>query len=488
MPETMSGKAVSGMAWTGFERLGTQAIQFLVGIVIARVLMPSDFGIIGMLTIFIAVAQTFLDSGFANALIQKKDRTDVDYSTVFYFNLAVSLLLYGLFYATAPLIATFYKMPELRDVARVISLSLIVNGLSIVQTARLSIELNFKLQSLGSLVSVILSGAVGIAMAYAGYGAWALVFQTLTVVTSRTIILWVFSHWHPLWAFSVESFKRLFAFGSKLLCSGMINTIYQNLYTLVIGRHFNAAQVGFFNRGELFARLPADTMTQTVVKVNFPILSAYQDDNDKLIHTYRKLLRLPMFVLYFVFACMIGVASPMVEVVLGQKWLPCVTVLQILCLGYMWSPLTHINLNLLYVKGRSDLVLRLALIKKPIAFAILFASNPFGIGWMCVERALYFFIAFVLNCYYTRKILAYGFLNQLRELLPIIANAAVMIGIERLAMAFVSSPLPKLLLGIVAGCASYLAFALFTKDESLKDLYGILLSKVPKTRKDDDGH
>ncbi|MCD8266010.1 MAG: lipopolysaccharide biosynthesis protein [Prevotellaceae bacterium] len=468
------------MAWTGFERLGTQAIQFIVGIVIARVLMPSDFGIIGMLTIFIAIAQTFLDSGFANALIQKKDRTEVDYSTVFYFNIAISLVLYGLFYVSAPFIASFYNMPQLKSVARVISLSLIINGLSIVQTARLSIELNFKLQSLGSLVSIIISGVVGIAMAYAGFGAWALVFQTLTLAASRTLILWLFSHWRPLWAFSVVSFRKLFSFGSKLLCTGMINTIYQNLYTLVIGKAFNAAEVGFFNRGELFARLPADTMTQTVVKVNFPILSEYQNDDVKLIHAYRKLLRMPMYVLYFIFACIIGAASPMIEVVLGEKWLPCVPVLQILCLGYMWSPLTHINLNLLYVKGRSDLVLKLELIKKPIAFAILFASIPFGIGWMCAGRALYFFVAFVLNCYYTRKILNYGFLPQLRELLPVIVNAALMVGVITLAMLPCHTVWTKLLAGLLAGIASYLIFSLLTQDESMRDLKDIVMNKTKR--------
>ncbi len=468
------------MAWTGFERLATQAIQLIVGIIIARILSPEDYGIIGMLTIFIAVAQTFLDSGFANALIQKKNRTEIDYSTVFYFNIAISLLLYGLFFVSSPYIADFYNMPILKDVMRVFSLSLIVNGLSIVQTARLSIELNFRLQSLGTIFSIIVSGIVGIAMAYGGYGAWALVFQVLSAALVRTLVLWIFSQWRPIWAFSVESFKRLFSFGSKLLCSSMINTLYQNMYTLVIGKFFNAADVGFFSRGDHFARLPADTMTQTVVKVNFPILSEYQDDNEKLVQAYKKLLRVPMFLLYPILAIMIAVASPLIEFVLGEKWLPCVPILQVLCLGYMWSPLTHINLNLFYVKGRSDLVLKLELIKKPIAFVILFASLPFGISWMCIGRAAYFFIAFFLNCYYTGKILNYGFLPQMKEIIPIIVNAAIMVAVATLAMRTVNATLPKLIVGMASGAISYIVYSVVTSDESFKELKDIIRMRMKR--------
>ena len=469
------------MAWTGFERIASIGIQFIIGIIIARLLSPKDYGIMGMLAIFIAIAQTFLDSGFANALIQKKDRTNVDYSTVFYFNTIISFVLYGIMFIAAPAIAAFYSMPILTDVTRVVTISLIINGLSIIQTAKLSIDLNFKLQSIASILSVILSGILGIVLAILEYGVWALVFQTIAAALVRTIILWLFSHWRPMFTFSIQSFKTLFSFGSKILCSGMINTIYQDLYTLVIGRCFSAADVGFYNRANQFSFLPANTMTQTVLKVNFPILSQYQNDNIQLLQAYKKLLRIPIFILYPIMFGIMAIASPLVEILLGSKWLPCVPILQILCMGYIWSPLTHINLNLLYVKGRSDLVLKLEFIKKPIAFIILFASIPFGLIGMCIGRAFYFFLAFFLNCFYTNKILNYNFKTQIREIMPIILNSIIMVGFINLSILIFDSALTKTIIGMITGSASYILFAFLIKDESLKDIKRIVLQKLHKS-------
>lgn len=476
----VKSKAISGMAWTGIERLATQTIQFIIGIIIARILMPSDYGIVGMLAIFMAIAQTFLDSGFASALIQKKDRTDVDYSTVFYFNIVVSCVLYGVFYVSAPWIASFYNMPILNDVTRITTLSLIISGLTIVQQAKLTIDLKFRELAIASVFSVLLSGVCGIIMAYNGLGVWALVFQGLLSALSRTSILWLSSKWRPSFMFSIESFKRLFSFGSKLLCSGMINTIYNNLYTLVIGKAFNASEVGFYNRANQFATLPSATITQMVVNVNFPILSQMQDDNERLVKTYRKLLCAPLFILTPVLIGIAAVGYPLVEVILGEKWLPCVPYLQILCIGCLFNPLTHINLNLLYVKGRSDLVLKLELIKKPIGFLILFVSIPFGIWWMCFGAALYNFIAFVFNCYYTKKILNYGFFMQMRELANIFINGIIMGMIITVIMSPFHNVCLKLIMGILSGAISYLLYAYFTKEQSFFDIKAIIIKRMYK--------
>ncbi len=461
----MKSAATRGMAWTGLERIVSQAMQFVIGIVIARMLSPDDYGVVGMLAVFMAVAQTFLDSGFANALIQRQDRTETDYATVFYFNLAAAVVLYALFYISAPFIAEFYSLPELTDVARVVSLALIINGLSIVQTAKLTIDLNFRLQSLVSIVAVAVSGVVGIVLAYNGLGVWSLVFQMLGAAFCRTVALWLFSHWRPIAAFSAQSFKRLFSFGSKLLCSSLINTIYNNVYTLVIGRCFAATEVGLFNRGNQFAQLPADTITQVVVKVNYPLLSECQRDNARLVDTYRRLLRTPMTLLFPAMLGLAAVAEPLIDVLLGAQWTACVPILQILCLGYVWAPLTHINLNLLYVKGRSDLVLRLEVIKKPIAFAILFVSIPFGLMWMCAGRAIYNFVAFSINCYYTRKLLGYGLWAQLREVMPIAANSLVMSAVAIFAMSQFDTSIVKLAVGVGAGAVTYIILSLVTKQK-----------------------
>lgn len=480
MQNGVKKKAVSGMAWTAMSRFATQFIQFVIGIIIARVLLPSDYGIVGMLAIFMAVAQSFVDSGFANALIQKKDRKDIDFSTTFFFNTFLSLLLYGLFFISAPWIAAFYNMPILTDVARVVSLSLIINGLTIVQTAKLTIDLNFRLQAIASILSVLISGGIGIFLAYTGWGVWALVYQGVASALTRCVILWVYSRWMPSFVFSLDSFRKLFSFGSKILCSGLINTVYNNLYTLVIGKAFSPAEVGFYTRGNHFVSLPSQTIRQAVTKVNYPILASLQDNNEELISTYRKLLRTPLFILYPIIFGMAVLAEPMVLVLLGEKWLPCVPILQVLCFGVMWNPLTHINLNLLYVKGRSDLVLRLELIKKPIAFLILFSMIPFGVIWMCVGNALYDFIAFTFNCYYTKKMLNYGFFDQMKELVPIILRVLVMcVGIF-ITIYFIDSSFLKLITGIIVGLIIYLFLSAREGDQSYLELKKILLKKTSK--------
>ena len=484
MGDNLRSAAVKGMAWTGVERLATQVLRFLISLVMARLLVPADYGIVGMLSIFLAIAGTFQDSGFGAALIQKKDRTEEDYSTVFYFNLAISIICYGLFFVGAPLIARFYKLPDLIPITRVIALGLIINAFSAIQQTRLTINLRFGTQAILSIVSLVVSSTIGITLAYKGYGAWALVWSSILGGAINVVILWIVARWHPILAFSTQSFKRLFGFGSKLLCSSMINTIYGNLYTLVIGRAFGAAEIGHFNRANGFASLPTETITGIVLKVNYPILSRFQDDNERLASAYKRLLRTPLFLLISVLFGMAAVAEPMVRVLIGDKWLPCVPFLQVLCLGMMWNPLTHINLNLLYVKGRTDLVLKLELIKKPIAFAILMAMIPFGIMWMCVGKAAYDFIAFCFNCYYTNKVLKFGFWAQMREIVPMIINALLMAGVAILAMALFEKPLYKLFAGVLAGMISYLAGAVIYREESLAYLLDMIRQKFSGFNRD----
>lgn len=475
MSDGLKKKSIKGMAWTGVSRLLKQVIQFSIGILLARQLMPEDYGIIGMLAIFIAIAETFLDSGFASALIQKKDRTEVDYSTVFFFNVVISLVLYAIIFISAPWIADFYSIPVLTDVTRVVSLALIINGLTIIQTAKLSIELNFHLQAIADISSVLIGGLLALYLAYHGWGVWSLVFQGVCSAAIRAFILWVFSRWRPLWAFSYESFRRMFSFGSKLLCSGMINTIYENLYTLVIGKAFTASQVGFFNRGDHFAQLPTKTILEMVVKVNYPILSSMQDDEAKLTATYKKLLAAPMFLLYPILTLLMVLAAPLIEILIGAKWLPSVPILQIICIGCMFEPLTHINLNLLYVKGRTDLVLKLELIKKPIGFLLLFVSIPFGVLWMCAGRSLYSLIAYMFNCYYTDKMIHYGFFSQMKVLLPIIFRSVLMGIVVFFVIQCLDNLWAKMFFGSITAVVSYTLFCILSKDDTFLEVSSLLM-------------
>lgn len=478
METKIKNKAVRGMAWTGIERLGTQVIQFVIGIIIARVLLPRDYGLIGMLAIFMGIAQAFLDSGFSNALIQKKDRNAVDYSTVFYFSIVIGCILYVILFLSAPYIAKFYHQPILTLIIRVYMLTLVINGLAIVHTAKLTINLDFKSQAIISIISIICSGSVGIFLAYNNYGVWALVWQGITSALIKAILTWIFCKWIPLLKFSNDSFRRLFSFGSKLLVSSLINNIYSNISTLVIGKVFQASDLGFFTRANQFCQLPTQTITNVVLKVNFPILSQLQDDNEKLLSAYTSLLRTPVYLLYPVLFGLSLLSKPLIIILLGEKWIEASYLIPILAFGCLWDPLTNVNLNLLYVKGRSDLVMKLEFIKKPIAFVMLLCAIPFGLKGMCISISLYSFIAFCFNCFYTKKILNYGFCKQFNEILPIFGYCFIMgFAIEIINYIDISNWL-NLSLGVLIGGIVYLGTSYVLRDKSFLSLLHLLDSKL----------
>lgn len=474
----LKSSAVNGALWTALEKIVRQGVQFVIGIILARLLLPEDFGMVGMLAIFIAIAQAFANSGLQGALIQKKNSTDTDCSTIFYFNLVVSVVCYLILFVTAPWIGDFYSMPVLADVLRVSAFSIVIISLSAVHNTRLTKALRFREQSIVSVVSMIVSGVTGLLLAYRGWGVWALVFQTLMGQLMTTLLLIGISRWWPRWEFSMQSFRQLWGFGSRILCSSLINTVYTHLYTLVIGKAFSPITVGYYNRGNQFALLPIQTMTDMTVKINFPILSKIQDDDEQLLRAYKKLLTVPLFLLYPLLTGMAVLGEPFILLLIGEKWLPCVLIMQILCIGYMFSPLTYINLNLLYVKGRTDLVLKLELMKKPIAFFILFGTLPFGLIPMVLGMALYDFIAFAFNCYYTGKFLHYGIGRQLREILPIWINCAIMAAVIYAVVYFFDSPVLKLVVGIPVGMLTYWLYARFTHDVNLQEVTSIIRSKL----------
>lgn len=480
MSKTLKQQAVSGIAWTSVERFTQQIIQFVLGIAIARILAPQDYGIIGMTAIFFAVATTFIDSGFGSALIQKKDRNEVDYSTCFYFNVLVGVALYAILWIASPAIADFYRTPILCDVTRVLGLTMLINSLSISQTAKMTAEMKFKEMAIISIVTQLVTGLIGLYLAYAGWGVWALVFQQLSSCLARLLMMELFLRWYPRWVFSKSSFKHMFSYGSKILCSGLINTVYDNLYTLVIGRAFSAKEVGYYNRGNQFAILPTNTILSIFMKVAFPLMAQVQDDVENLKTAYKKFLRVPLFVLYPLLFGLIALAKPLILVLLGEKWLPAVPLLQVLCIGSFFDPLTHINLNILYVKGRTDLVLRLELIKKPIAFILLFSMIPLGLWWLCFGRAIYGFIAYSFNCYYTGKFINFGFWKQMYYNVPVLLKSGIMGALCYACLYVFDKPLVQLFMGIVVGAISYISMAIVTKDETLNDVKQILFTKDKK--------
>lgn len=480
MVASTKNRIVSGMFWTFGSQLFMQLGGFVIGIILARMLSPDDYGLVGMLSIFMAIAQSLLDSGFSNALVQKKDRTGEDYSTVFYFNIGISVLLYAILYLSAPYIAKFYDIPLLTRVTRIIALSIIINGLTIVQTAKLTVELNFRLQFVSTASSMLLSGALGIYLAYSGLGVWALVWQSVSYTFIKAVVLWVFSHWHPQFTFSVASFKSLFSYGSKLLVSGLLHTVYTNLYTLTIGKAFKASDVGYYNRANGYGLIPYNVFSQAVNNVIFPVLSEMQDDNERLLYHYQKMMRIPMYV-YVPLMFGIAVLSPtLIEILIGSKWLPCAIYMQILCLGYTFAPLSSLNLNLLYVKGRSDITLKLDLIKKPIGIVLLFATLPFGLTVMCIGKAVYELVAFALNCYYTKKILNFGLILQLKNVIVFFLYAAVMSVAVYFLAAHCTSLWVKLLGGTATGVVVYLLLSVIFREKTLQELLAVLKERLKR--------
>ena len=477
MEQNLKSKTLSGFLWSAIERFSLQSVQFVINIIMARLLVPSDYGMIGMLAIFLQISQVFIDSGFTNALIQRKDRTETDFSTVFYFNILIALIFYGVLFISAPAIARFYDMPELINVTRIIAFTLIINSLSAVHRTILIIDVNFKTQSKISLSAALISGCLGIWMAYTGWGVWGLVWQTILNSILLTILFHYFVRWKPLLTFSVQSFKRLFSFGSKLLVSGMIHTIYKNLYTIVIGKRFSAVDLGYYTRAEQFAMFPSSNLNAIISRVIFPVLSTIQDDDDELKTVYRKYICLSSYIIFPLMVGLSALAKPTIELLLTEKWSGVVILLQILCFDWMFDHLSMINLNLLYVKGRSDLALKLEIVKKTIATTILFISIPFGLIGMCCGRVLYSLIATYLNSRYTKSLIGLSFYDQMKDIFPYIILTFIM-GISVYSISFFNlSNINHLIIGIIIGIFLYMTMSSVLKLDSYKILFQLIKNK-----------
>ncbi len=446
-------------------------------IVMARVLTPEDYGLVGMLTIFIAISQALVDSGFSQALIRKQDRTEIDNSTVFYFNIGIGLILYLILFFCAPLIARFYNEPLLTPMTRVISISVVINSLVVVQRALLTIEIDFKTQAKASLVAAITAGAIGIVMAYSGYGVWAIVWFQLSNLGVNMILLWILSKWRPSRKYSWKSFRELFAFGSKLAASGVIDTVYNNVYLLVIGKIFNASDLGYYTRASQFAQFPSSNITGILQRVTFPVLCSIQNDNERLEHVYRRFLRLSAFVIFPLMTGLAAVAHPLIMILLKEQWAFAATLLSIICFSMMWYPVHAINLNLLQVKGRSDLFLKLEIIKKIIGITMLCATIPLGLIAMCAGSIVTSIICLTINTYYTGKLINVGFLKQMQDLLPTLAYSLSMGAIVWCIVQLIPDSRIQLITGIAAGITYFFAVTWLTRSADLRELISFIRSK-----------
>lgn len=424
--QSLKEKTVKGVGWSAIDSIARYGITFFVSIVLARLLSPDEYGLIGIITVFITVFNGIVDGGFTNALIRKQDVADQDYNTAFITNLVVSVFLAILLFLLSPLIAAFFEREELTMLTRVMSVIVVVNGLAIVQKAKLTKKVDFKTQTKITLIASVASGAVGIVLALIGFGVWALVGQQITNQSLNTLLLWIFSRWRPTFVFSVASFRELWGFGWKLLVSGLIDSIWREIYQVIVGKFYSTETLGQYTRGQQFASLFSTNISAVVQRVSYPVLSSIQDDKTRLKDGYKRVIKTTMMV---TFACMLGLAAiskSMVYVLIGEKWLPCVPMLQIICFQMMLYPLHAINLNMLQVQGRSDLFLKLEIIKKTIGVIPLCLGIFIDIYWMLWGSVIVGFISYYLNAYYSGPFLNYSVWQQIKDILPSFVISSIM--------------------------------------------------------------
>lgn len=475
MTDSLKNKTVKGTIWSSLERFSVQGIQFVVSIIMARLLTPEDYGLVGMLAIFLAISQSIIDSGFSQALIRKQDRSEIDNSTVLYFNIVIGILLYIILFLSAPSISRFYNQPQLIPLTRILGLSLIFNSLVIVQRALLTINLDFKTQAKASFTSAVISGGVGIWMAFDGFGVWAIAWQQVINLIVVTILLWCLSRWKPILAYSWKSFRELFGFGSKLLASGLLDTLYRNMYLIVIGKVFKASDLGYYTRAHQFTDFASSNLTGILQRVTYPVLCTIQEDDVRLASVYRKLLKMTVFLIFPLMMILAALAKPLVLSFLTEKWIFSAVLIQILCFSQMWYPVHAINLNLLQVKGRSDLFLKLEVVKKIVGVATLCLTLPFGLLALCWGMLANSIIALLINTHYTGKLIKLGFYSQMRDLLPSLILSITVGLIAYLTVTYIPmSSWLALVIGLVEGAILYIGISRLFHFSELSEILTIL--------------
>lgn len=475
MLKSIKSKAINSVVWSTVEKFLRQGLMTLFSIIIARQLLPSDYGLVAMLTIFLTIAQIFVDSGFVEALIQKQNRTDTDFSTVFWFNILVALLLYVTLFLCSPLIADFYGEPLLNDLLKCISIIFVINAFRTVQQAKLNIAMDFRRQTWISVVAMTISGIIGMWMAYHGFGVWTLVWQQLLLNFLNVVFLWISSRWIPKIVFSKHSFKELFSFGSRLLISRTLHAIYTNGTFLLMGKFFSPSTTGLYSQSNQMVSFIPITVNDVVARVAYPIECELQDNDEELQRYFFQILRLTCFVLFPLMMGLAALAEPIVRLLLTEKWMETVPLIRILCFAWIWWPASNMSWQLLNAKHRSDYCLKAEVIKKTIGISILLISFLGGIKMVCIGMLIYYIADVYVITWFTRRILpGVTFASEMKALLPILVRAATMgTGIYMLDMV-ISSDEVSITVGIVTGIVLYMTMTLLTGSREMCYLLEIM--------------
>lgn len=479
--EGLRTKAVSGVFWTFLQLFGKQGLGFFVSLALARILMPEDFGLIGMLSVFMSIGQSLMDGGLTQSIIREKTPTQQDYSTVFFVNLMGSLVMYLLMYVGAPYIAQFYRQEILIDIIRIYCLCFIINAFSAVQFTRLTKSMNFKMQMMITIPSFIIGGVCGLYFAYTGHGVWSLVYLALIQSAASTIQVWIRSRWTPSLTFDKERFVYHFNFGYKLTLSGLLNTVFSNIYTIIIGRFFSAAQVGFYNRASTLKSLPVTNISSALNKVTYPLFAEIQDDDVRLKRAYKQIMQMVLFIIAPVLLFLAALGEPFFRFILTEKWLPAVPYFQIMCCYGIFYPIHAYNLNIIKVKGRADLFLRLEIIKKIITVITLCVTVQFGIIVILWGGFVNSVLALFINSYYSGRFINYPFSEQLRDISLILALAVCVAGtiwsVDHIAATYVTPDILRLIIGGLIGLILYIGGSYVLKIDSLNQAKKIIFRR-----------
>ena len=479
---SLKQKALSGILWKFIEQISRSVLAFTISIILARLLDISDFGLIGMLAIFIALSSVLIESGFAAALIQNKNRTELDYNTVFLFNIFIALICYVILFFCAPLIASFYGEPILVGLLRVLGLNLILNSFNTVQLTQLTIKIDFKTIAKVTLIGSITGGAIGILMAYTGFGVWALVAQTIITTIFSTIVLWAHSKWRPLFTFSFTSLKIMFNYGSKLLLASIYGITLNNLYNVIIGRVYKPEELGTYVRAMNLPELISATLNSVINSVTFPLMSSINDDRERMLSAYSRMLSMTAFIIFPLMTLLSALSYPFVMLFLTERWIAIVPLMQWLCFARMMTPISALNLNILQTTGRTDLLLWTELAKVPLLVTNMIITIPMGIGYVAIGSTIVTFICYFINTYFPGRKFGYGAVKQIKDCYKtIIATGCMYLAVYVLNTSIFATSdryFVQLMVGGLLGMSVYAGCHILLKTKEVGEIVGLIKEKV----------
>lgn len=477
MSDNLKQKTVNGILWSSIEKLSVQSVNFVLGLIIARLLSPDDYGVMAMLAIFLAISNAFIDSGFSTALVRKTDRSETDNATAFYFNIGVGIITLVVFYISAPWIALFYNTPILEPISKVVGIMPFLSSLCVVQQALLTSRIDFKTQSKVSLYATIVSGLIGAGMAYYDYGVWALVAQMVSASFVRALMLWILVRWKPIKPFSKIAFIELFSFGSKMLGSSLVVTISQNISTIIIGKTFKPADLGFYSRANQIAQYPSGNLISIIQRVTFPVLSALQNEHERLRESYQKIVQLTAYITFPVMVAIAALADPLIHLILTDKWEKAIIPLQIFCIALVWWPIFSLTVNAIAVKGKSSVILHLEIIKLLLNLLVLYITIPFGLHAVCWGQVVVSVICIFIYSSFAKKVIQISIFSQLRILIPIIIQSAIMGGLTYLSIQFSTNHFARLGIGTIVAMSSYFLMSTIFHSNSYQTIIEIIRAR-----------